>query len=267
MTELWRAVVLGLVQGVTEFLPISSSGHLLLIHSGLGWVEFGLEYDVILHFATLLAVIVYFREDLALMTKASITRDPTLAGERRLAWLVMLATAATVVIAVPFAGVIDRAFADPSWIGAFFLVTSATLVVSEVATRKRLHRVTKLSWQRAVVVGLAQAVALFPGVSRAGMTIAAGLGVGLDREQAARFSFLMSIPIILLANVRTGLDLMGDPEPFIGIGPAFAGSLVSFVAAYLSIAGLLAFLRRYPLYVFAAYTALLGTGILIWQLS
>lgn len=267
MTEFWRAVILGAVQGVTEFLPISSSGHLMLIHKGLGWGEFSLAYDVILHLATLLAVILYFRADLSRMTVALISRRPELGTERRLGWLVLAATAVTAVMALVFSDTIDRAFSDLTWIGAFFLLTSSALVFSELLGRKQMHDMAKLSLGKAIVVGLAQAIALFPGVSRAGATMAAGMGVGLDREQAARFSFLMSVPIILLAGAKTGLDALLEPEPFIGALPAIAGGVVAFVTAYLSIAALLAFIKRHPLYLFAVYTGLLGAGTLIWQLA
>lgn len=266
MTEFWRAVALGAVQGVTEFLPISSSGHLMLIHKGLGWDEFSLAYDVVLHLATLLAVILYFRADLSRMTVALVSRRPELDTERRLGWLVLAATAVTAVMALAFSGTIDRAFSDLTWIGGFFLLTSAALLFSELLGRQKLHEMSRLSLGKAIVVGLAQAVALFPGVSRAGATMAAGMGVGLDREQAARFSFLMSVPIILLAGAKTGLDALLDPQPFIGIGAAIAGGIVAFVAAYISIAALLAFLKRHPLYLFAGYTGLLGVGTLAWQL-
>lgn len=267
MSEFWRAVVLGAVQGFTEFLPISSSGHLLLIHDGLGWTEFSLAYDVLLHLATLAAVLIYFRADLVHIAKAFFSNDPALAHDRRLGWLVILATAVTGVLAVVFGDVIDAAFADPAWIGAFFLVTSVALFASESLTGKRLHDMSELPFHKAALIGLAQAVALFPGVSRAGATMAAGLGVGLDREQSARFSFLMSIPIIMLAGLSQGLDALADPQPFISWPAAVAGAVVAFVMAYISIAGLLAFLRRYPLYVFAVYTGVLGVGLLVWRLA
>ncbi len=267
MTEFWRAVVLGAVQGVTEFIPISSSGHLMLIHKGLGWSEFGLAYDVVLHLATLLAVAIYFRSDISGMAVALVSKNPDLDAERRLGRLVMAATAVTAVMALAFSDVIDRAFSDITWIGAFFLLTSVALVSSERLGGKRLHEISGLSMGKALLIGLAQAVALFPGVSRAGATMAAGMGVGLDREQSARFSFLMSVPIILLAGVKTGLDAVADPQPFIGLWAALAGGVVAFVAAYASIAALLAFLKRHSLYLFAGYTALLGAGTLIWQLS
>ena len=267
MTELWRAVLLGAVQGVTEFLPISSSGHLMLIHTGLGWAEYGLAYDVILHLATLLAVAIYFRTDIANITLAFFSKDPARAEERKLAWLIVIATAATAVIAVPFSGAIGRAFDSITWIGAAFLLTSAALVAAELLARKQVHSLNALTWQKAALVGLAQAVALFPGVSRAGATIVGGLGVGLDREQATRFSFLMSGPIILLAGAKTAIDAFADPQPFIGMPAAIAGSVVAFVMAYLSIAALLAFVKRYPLYVFAVYTGILGVAMLVWQLA
>ncbi len=267
MTEFWRAVLLGAVQGVTEFIPISSSGHLMLIHKGLGWSEFGLAYDVVLHLASLLAVTIYFRSDISRMAIALVSKNPDLDAERRLGWLVMAATAVTAVMALAFSDLIERAFSNIAWIGGFFLLTAAALVSSELLGGKRLHEISGLPLGKALLVGLAQAVALFPGVSRAGATMAAGMAVGLDREQSARFSFLMSVPIILLAGVKTGLDAVADPQPFIGLWAAFAGGVVAFVAAYASIGVLLAFLKRHSLYLFAGYTALLGAGTLIWQLS
>ncbi len=267
MTEFFRAVVLGAVQGATEFLPISSSGHLMLIHTGLGWSEFGLAYDVVLHLATLLAVIVYFRDDLARMTRALASKDAARRVDRRLGWLVLSATAVTAALAIAFGDLIDRAFADLRWIGAFFLLTSAALASSEFLGRARSQGLSDLPLWKALLVGAAQAVALLPGVSRSGATISAAIGMGLDREQAARFSFLLSVPIIMLAGVKTGLDALADPQPFIGAGAALAGGVVAFLTAYVSIAFLLAFLRRHSLYVFAVYTAALGFGTLLWQLG
>lgn len=267
MSEFWRTVILGAVQGFTEFLPVSSSGHLLLIQEGLGWEEFGLAYDVLLHLASLAAVAIYFRKDITRIVMAFLSRKSEDAANRRLGWLIVISTGITGAMAVVFGDLIDSVFADPVWIGAFFLVTAALLFASEFLTDKRLHELSALPVHKAVLIGLAQGVALLPGVSRAGATMAAGLGVGLDREQAARFSFLLSGPIILLASLKLGIDVLGDPESFVSWPAAIAGSLASFVMAYLSIAGLLAFLRRYPLYVFAVYTAVLGVVLLVWRLG
>ena len=265
MTEFIRAIILGTVQGLAEFLPISSSGHLRLIEEGLGWDEFGLAFDTVLHVATLLAVLIYFRKDVANMLGAMFSKDPLKAHDRRLAWLIVLATIPTGII-----GLIGNDWfvsADLIWVGVAFLITSATLTLAEKLSVKRLHDPEALGKGKATLIGIAQGFAIMPGLSRSGATMAAGLGLGLDREQAARFSFLLSAPIILLAGMKQSLDVIQGDATLPSVAATVAGFIAAAVTGYLAIAGLMRFIRDRTFYPFAVYTAILGTSVIIWQLT
>lgn len=263
--EVLRALVLGVVQGLAEFLPISSSGHLRLIQDGLGWGEFGLAFDTLLHVATLLAVIVYFRADLWHMLLAVFSRDPARATDRRLAWLVIAATIPTGIIGLLGGDWFETA--DLLYVGIAFLLTAAFLTTADRFSRKSIHEASGLGWTRALLVGIAQGIAIMPGISRSGATMAAGLGLGLDREQAARFSFLLSFPIILLAAAKQALDVIGGSEPMPGIAAIVVGFVASAVTGYVAIAYLMSFLRKHTFVPFAVYTAVLGTGVILWQVA
>jgi len=263
--ELVQAFVLGVVQGAAEFLPVSSSGHLVLVPALFGWDEPALAFDVLLHIATLVAVVAYFRRDLWLMVRAFFSRDPELASERKLAWLVILGTIPTGIIGLAFNDFFESLFHSVSAVGVFLLVTAAFLALSERLSRKTMHDPAGMRWMHAIWIGIAQGMAIAPGISRSGATMAAGLGAGLDREQAARFSFLLSVPIILLAGGKTALDVIVHSEPFPGFGVSIVGFLAAAISGYAVIAGLLAWLRRRSLLVFSAYCAVIGTAVLVWQ--
>jgi undecaprenyl-diphosphatase len=259
-----QAILLGVVQGLTEFLPISSSGHLVIVPAIFGWEDAGIAFDVLLHAGTLIAVVAYFRHDLLRMIRAVVTRDEELGEDRRLAWLVVIATVPTVVIALAFDDVFESLFERVAWVGVFMLVTATALTLAELLSRRDVHEESELSWWKAALVGVAQGAAIAPGVSRSGATIAAGMGVGLDRERAARFSFLMSVPVILGATLRSALEVSAGapfPDPLV----ALAGFAAAALTGYLAIAVLLAYLRVGSLYVFAAYTAVVGISVLVWQ--
>ncbi|MBN2404846.1 MAG: undecaprenyl-diphosphate phosphatase [Coriobacteriia bacterium] len=263
--QVLQALVLGIVQGAAEFLPISSSGHLVIVPAVFGWDEPSLGFDVLLHIATLVAVVTYFREDLWLMVRAFFSRGEELASERRLAWLIIVATIPTGIIGLAFNDFFESIFSNVSYVGMFLLVTAVVLALAERLSRKTLHDPAKMGWGHAVAVGVAQGMAIAPGISRAGATMAAGLGSGLDREQAARFSFLLSVPIILLAGAKTGLDVVMHGEPLPGLAVCIVGFLAAAISGYAVIAGLLSWLRRRSLMVFSAYCAVVGTAVLVWQ--
>lgn len=263
----FEALILGLTQGAAEFLPISSSGHLVIVPAIFGWDKPAVAFDVLLHLATLLAVIVYFRHDLLRMIRGFFSRDPELAAERRLAWLIIIGTIPTGLIGLAFADVFESLFESVTYVGVFLLVTAAILTLSEWLSRQRTHDPADMRWWQAALIGVAQGAAIAPGISRAGATMAAGLTVGLDREQAARFSFLLSIPSILLAGVWGARSLLGGGVEMPSLGVIAIGFVAAAVSGYAAIAGLLAYLRTRPLYPFAIYVALAGIGILVWQLA
>jgi undecaprenyl-diphosphatase len=264
--DLVQAFVLGVVQGMAEFLPVSSSGHLVLVPAAFGWSEPSIGFDVMLHLATLVAVVGYFRRDLVLLIRAFFSRRSDLAAERKLAWLIIAATIPTGIIGLAFDDFFTSLFSNVTAVGVFLLLTAAILALSEMLSRKALHDPSGMKWSHAIAIGLAQGMAIAPGISRSGATMAAGLGVGLDREQAARFSFLLSVPIILLVGAKTGLDvaLHGGalPSPAVCI----VGFLAAAISGYAVIAGLLSWLRRRSLLVFSVYCAVLGTAVLVWQI-
>lgn len=257
MLELIEAVVLGVVQGLTEFLPVSSSGHLLLgqYFLGLNQNRFGLSFDVALHMGTLLAVVSYFWRDLIRMARAFFRsfghrdlNDP----DQRLAYLVIASTVPAALIGFVFEGFFESTVRSP-WVVVFnfVLVGILFLVAEAVGSHRRLA--SKLGFGEAVGIGLAQATALVPGVSRSGATITLGLFLGLRREEAARFSFLMSVPIIAGAGgLKLGEVLasgMGAHEWLLFV----AGFFTSAVVGYFTIRFLLNYLTHHSLRIFAYY--------------
>jgi undecaprenyl-diphosphatase len=262
----FEAIVLGLTQGAAEFLPISSSGHLVIVPALFGWDHPPLAFDVLLHLGTLLAVVVYFRADLRRMMLGFFSRGPEHASERRLAWLIIIGTIPTGMIGLAFDDVFERLFGAVAYVGVFLLVTAAVLTLAEWLSRQRSHDPAAMRWWQAALIGVAQGAAIAPGISRSGATMAAGLGIGLDREQAARFSFLLSVPSILLAGAWAARELLGGEVLMPSVGACALGFLAAAVSGYAAIAGLLAYLRKRPLYPFAAYCAAAGLGIVVWQL-
>ena len=261
--DLMHAVVLAIVQGFTEFLPISSSGHLILVPVFLGWEDQGLAFDVATHLGTLFAVLYYFRRELWPMTRDALG---TLGGGRRtresdLAWWVVIGTVPTVVCGVLFADVISTTLRSPLVIAATMAGFGILLWIAD-ARGGRDRGEDQIGWRDALIVGLAQAVALIPGTSRSGITITAALFLGLERQAAARFSFLLSIPIIIAAIGYELLKLLRDPEPAdwlaLGVGAAVAG-----VVAYLTIRGFIAMLGRMGVAPFAVYRLFLA-AVIFW---
>ncbi len=262
----FQAVVLGIVQGATEFLPISSSAHLVLVPWLLGWASPGLVFDTIVHWGTLAAVVLYFAKDLWI-----ILRDWALGTLRlrpatpstRLGWLIIVGTIPAVLMGVLAEKPVEALFAAPAWAAGFLLVTATILVVSERIGRQG-KEAESMTWWEALLIGLAQGLALAPGISRSGATIAMGLVLGLRRPAAARFSFLLSVPIILGAGLLQLLDFIGAPGASDSAGLLATGFLAAAVSGFLAIHFLLSFVRRRRLYPFAAYCVLLGVfGLVI----
>jgi len=258
MLELIEAVVLGVVQGLTEFLPVSSSGHLLLGQHFLGLDEdrFGLSFDVALHMGTLFAVVTFFWRDLVRMARAFFRSfghmDLANDTDQRLAYLVIASTVPAALIGFVFEGFFENTVRSP-WVVVFnFVVVGVLFLVAEAAGSHR-RRASKLGFGEAVGIGLAQATALVPGVSRSGATITLGLFLGLRREEAARFSFLMSVPIIAGAG---GLQLgevlvrgMSAHEWLLFV----SGFVTSALVGYFTIRFLIRYLTNHSLRVFAYY--------------
>jgi len=261
---LFQALILGLVQGVTEYIPVSSSAHLVLVPWLLGWEmdpDIVFAFDVLVQWGTLVAVVVYFWRDLwailAAVVRGLISKRPLATSEARLGWLLVVATLPAVVFGLLLKDTVEAAFDSATATAASLLVTATLLTVSEWLGR-RDRSLDALSWLDALWIGLGQSVALFPGISRSGATIAAAMSRHIDRAAAARFSFLMSVPVIFGAGLLPLKDLLEAGMLGAHLPALAVGFVTAAVSGYVCIWGLLAFLRRRPLYVFAAYCLLFG---------
>lgn len=252
-----EAVILGAVQGITEFLPVSSSGHLVLLQKILNISEPALLFDTVVHGGTLLAVLAVLWKDVR-----SILRCPFQA----LTGLLILGTIPAVIAALFFGDAVEAAFSSAAFLGWAFLITAAALFCGEALSRRRgLTRLSgRMSWLDALIIGIAQAVAIIPGVSRSGLTLSASLSRKLERSFAARFSFLLSIPAILGALVLQVKDLSGKSSGISGAALA-AGTLTAALVGFFSIKIMLRIIRSSTLRPFAFYTAVLGILVLIDQ--
>lgn len=263
-----EAIILGIIQGATEFLPISSSGHLLLVPALFNISEPDLNTTAIAHLGTLLAVLIYFRRDIWQIIIAVLNglyqRRPFEDDMSRLGWQILAGTIPAALAGLLFEETFDRIFGNPTIAAIALFGTAALLIVGE-----RLHSGVKplkeLSWTDAVIIGLFQLIALLPGISRSGSTITGGLIRKLDRATAARFSFLLGIPAIAGAGLLALLDLLGSPDVSNQIPVLGVTFVVAAVVGYLCIAFLLSWLRRHRLYLFAIYCAAFGALYLILQ--
>jgi undecaprenyl-diphosphatase len=261
---LLQSIILGIVQGLTEFLPISSSAHLVLVPYLLKWnipEEQAFIFNVLVQVATLVAVIAYFWKDLVAIIQAWMSailqRKPFATSDSRLGWYILLATLPAGIIGLFLKDLVEQAFASPVATAGFLLLTAALLVIAE-RTGKRDRPLEALNWKDALWVGFGQALAIFPGISRSGATISAGMTRNLQRPAAARFAFLISIPIMLAAGLLAGVDLIQMPN-FASLLPVYIpGFIAAAVTGYLSIRWLLVFLLRHSLYGFAIYCAVLA---------
>jgi undecaprenyl-diphosphatase len=284
-----QAIVLGLLQGLTEFLPVSSSGHLQGVPYLLGWESGSLSFDVMVHAGTLVAVLAYFRDDLLwLATRGLGLRTDDQTEVRRARYVILLLAIGTVPAALAgllLEDVFAAAFDSPRAVAGFLYVTALLLVGAEMLRRRRAavdlgtsvrelqgdqkhvdlgRREDSLDLKQVAVIGVAQAVAIFPGISRSGATIAAGMALGLSRAAAARFSFLLSIPIIIGATVAQLPDL-GRTEPgTLPFGPLeiTLGVAAATISGYWAIRFLLRLVRTDDLFGFARYVAAFATLLL-----
>jgi undecaprenyl-diphosphatase len=265
--ETVQIVLLAFVQGFTEFLPISSSGHLVLTPLLFGYELQSLAFDVAVHLGTLAAVTAYFRREIAAMVVAmldSIARRRIDSPDARLGWMIVLATAPLLVLGLPLKGVLEALREDDRLLALVIAATTIAfgllLWISDVRGR-RVRDEHSVGWKDALIVGVLQAIAIIPGTSRSGITITAGLFLGLTRQAASRFSFLLSIPTIVMAGALETLDLVKSPDP-VDWTPLWLGALLSFVVAYLTIHFFLAIIERVSMLPFVLYRFLLGAVIL-----
>jgi undecaprenyl-diphosphatase len=261
--DAFQAIVLGIVQGLTEFLPISSTAHLRILPAFAGWDDPGAAFTAVTQLGTMAAVLLYFRTDLWRIGRAwlaSLRRPELRSGlDARMGWYIVLGTIPIGVFGLVFADQIESGARDLYVIGTTLIVLGLALLAAEqFARRDRL--IEDITRRDGILIGLAQACALVPGVSRSGATITAGLMLGFDRASAARYSFLLSVPAVVVSGLFE-LRKIGD-EGGAGAAPTILATLAAFVVGYASIAFLLRWLTRHSLAVFVAYRVGLGALVL-----
>ena len=271
---LLHAIILGIVQGLTEFLPISSSGHLLIVPWLFNWNDFSdpsvkKAFDVALHIGTLAAVLGYFRRDLVTYARSGwregkqfVTRSERSGTvEGRVAWYLVLASVPAAIVGAGFETWIDETLGTPTIIALSLIVFG--LILAWADRRGGEQPLDSLTWRTAGMIGVAQVLALNPGTSRSGITISAGRFLGLDRWSAARFSFLMSVPITAGAATVKVSGLISDGLPEGLLLPMVVGIITSGIAGWLAVAGLLRLIRTSTFTVFVGYRIILGGSILV----
>jgi undecaprenyl-diphosphatase len=257
-----EAIVLGLVQGLTEFLPISSSGHLRIVPAFFGWDDPGAAFTAVIQLGTMAAVLLYFRADLWRIAVSWVRslRDPSMRGDidARMGWYIILGTIPIGVLGLAFKDPIETEFRSLELIGTTLIVFGLVMLGAEAVSR-RDRSLREITARDGLVIGVAQALALVPGVSRSGATISAGLLLNFDRAAAARYSFLLSVPAVVLSGL---FELRHAGEGNLPIGATAIATLLAFVSGYASIAFLLRWLARHSIGVFVGYRLVLGAAVI-----
>lgn len=278
---LLHSLLLGLIQGLTEFIPVSSTAHLLLGQRLLGLPadDAMFSFLVIVQLGTLVSLFAFYWKDLWKIARATfasipllfkhLTRTPdtgTLATDARLGWYILLATLPALLAGYLLKDAVETLFRQPLLEAAIRLLTAAVLLALAEWLTKKSRRLDSLTWLDALVIGLFQVIAVFPGASRSGTTISAGMFRGLDRPSAARFAFLMSVPVMLAAGAYEMLDVLKMPNLGAFLLPLAVGFVTAAASGWLAIKWLLNYLSKHSLYVFAAYCAALGLIVLVIHL-
>ncbi len=258
-----QAIVLGIVQGLTEFLPISSTAHLRIVPAFVGWEDPGAAFTAVTQLGTMAAVLLYFRADLwrIARTWTASLRRRELRGEldARMGWYIVLGTIPIGIFGLAFADQIESGARDLYVIGTTLIVLGLILLLAERVAR-RDRSIEDITRRDGILIGFAQAMALVPGVSRSGATITAGLFLGFDRASAARYSFLLSVPAVVISGLFE-LRKIGEEEGA-GVGPTILATIGAFIVGYASIAFLLRWLARHSTAVFVVYRVALGALVL-----
>lgn len=268
--DLLQAFILGIVQGATEYIPVSSSAHLVLVPWLLGWPDPSFEFEVLVQWGTLLGVFIYFWPDILAIVqgvvRGLVRRKPFETFEAKLGWLVVAATLPAVVIGGLFKDYFELAYAAPVLTGVLLIFNAAILVIGErFGTRKK--KIEQMSWLDSIIVGFWQVAAIFPGISRSGSTITGAMLRHYTRPAAARFSFLMSIPALFGAGVVALKDLLEAGTLAAQLPSITVGFIAAAVSGYICIRWLLNYLRQHSLYVFAAYCVAVSVLCIIIALA
>ena len=273
--DIVQGIIIGIVQGLTEFLPVSSSAHLVFIHNILG-VESSLAFDVFIHLGTLIAVLWFFRWDIIKMLKSwwlsigdimqgrfrqGFREDPY----KRLAWYVILATIPVAIVGVLFDDAVESLFAGALYVPAFFLFVTGTILYLSQRMASGKINLHNISSKEALWMGLGQACAILPGLSRSGTTIAAGLTIGLEKEFAAKFSFILSIPAIFGAFIFKLKDIGSAMD--VNFLPIFVGFIAAIIAGYLAIKWMLDLIQNKSLDIFAYYCWVVGIVVFMGSIA
>ncbi|MCX6037797.1 MAG: undecaprenyl-diphosphatase UppP [Chloroflexi bacterium] len=265
--NIFQSFLLGILQGLTEFIPVSSTAHLLIGQKLLGIPANNAMFSflILVQLGTILSLIVYFWKDLLKMVKAFFAK-PLSTQENKLGWFIIVATLPALVFGYLFKSAVEALFKTPLLEAAIRLLITAVVLALAEWLGKRNRSLEKMTWLDALFVGFAQVIAIFPGASRSGTTIGAGMARGLDRPSAARFAFLMSVPVMLAAGGYQSLDLLKMP----GLGSFLPLLAVGFVSAaivgWLAVKWLLGYLNKHSLYIFAVYCAVIGATCLVFTL-
>jgi undecaprenyl-diphosphatase len=258
-----EAIVLGIVQGLTEYLPVSSSGHLRIVPAFFGWDDPGAAFTAVTQFGTMLAVVVYFWKDLTKITTTWLRslRDPSLRGtlEARMGWYIGLGTIPIVVFGIAGEPFIEDGARSLVLIATMLIVLGVVLAVADRVGRKE-RDVSSITARDAAFIGFAQCLALIPGVSRSGATMTMGLFLGLERAAAARYSFLLSVPAVVLSGVYQLGDIGGEGSA--PVGATIIATVLAFVSGIATIHWLLRFVANHRFDVFVVYRVLLGAVVL-----
>lgn len=262
--EFFKAVFLGVLQGLTEFLPISSSAHLAIFPKFFGWEDPGAAFTAVVQIGTELAVLIYFRRDIWTIgsgwLKALVSQEHRAAPEWRMGWFIIVGSLPIVVLGLALESAIDKQFRNLWVIGSTLIVLGIVLGIAERVGR--LSRpIDQLTWRHAVALGLAQAAALVPGVSRSGATISMGLFLGYERAAATRYAFLLAIPAVVGAGLYKLKDIPGGDNAY-GVAPTVVATVVSFVVGYATIAWLLKYVSTNSYAPFVVYRVFLGGLVL-----
>lgn len=256
--DILQAIFLGIIQGLTEFIPVSSSGHLVLVRDILGFKDQGLIFDIFLHLATLLAIIIYFRKDIIEIIK-------NIKNASSLFWQIIIATIPAIIIGFLFNDLIEGFFRHASWTALFMFLTGIYFIIAEKKAKQQ-KQTKDIKWPDSLWIGISQAIAILPGVSRSGATIATGMFRNLKRTSAAKFSFLLSIIAIFGAATLSALKIFFDGETINGSSlEIIFGAIFAFLAGFLAIKFLMSFFKKHGLIPFAIYIIALGSIILIYN--
>ena len=272
-----HTIIMGIIQGLTEFLPVSSSGHIVLtsvIYKLLTGADFAVAgdeevfFDIMLHFGTLVAVCIYFRKEIMNVLRAFFTAIKTKKFDNYEAMLpvyIIVGTFFTCIIVYPIKDFCEELLTKPYIVGITLMITGTILLVSEILSKKIAEKISKVNMKKSILIGIAQGLAAIPGISRSGSTIATALALGVDRASAARYSFLLSIPVILLAVVYKTPEML-RPEVFssINIMPILVGTLISAIVGYFCIKYFMAFLNKFSLNIFAYYCMAVGLFVFLY---